>query len=66
MSYEPKAATPAIAATNRDAEDLYDLADRQDFTDARRGLIAPIPDGRTLGDAGKVVFDLGAVRLSDR
>lgn len=59
MSYEPKAATPATVAAHRHAEDLYDLADRQDFTDARRGLIAPIPDGRTVGDDWKVVFDLG-------
>jgi alkyl sulfatase BDS1-like metallo-beta-lactamase superfamily hydrolase len=36
------------------------MADRGDFTDARRGLVAPIPDGKTVGNDGQVVFDLGS------
>jgi alkyl sulfatase BDS1-like metallo-beta-lactamase superfamily hydrolase len=39
----PKDATSATAQVNRDAAGLYDLADRQDFADADRGLIAPWP-----------------------
>jgi alkyl sulfatase BDS1-like metallo-beta-lactamase superfamily hydrolase len=46
MPYTPKDATPATAAANREAVARYDLADRQDFADADRGLIAGFPDRR--------------------
>ncbi|WP_370617719.1 alkyl/aryl-sulfatase [Mumia qirimensis] len=42
MAYIPKDATPSTVAAHRDATTAYDLDDRQDFVDARRGLIAPI------------------------
>jgi alkyl sulfatase BDS1-like metallo-beta-lactamase superfamily hydrolase len=54
---ETKPATTATAAVNRQAQADYDLADRDDFGDADRGFIAPIPGGRTVNDAGKVVYD---------
>jgi alkyl sulfatase BDS1-like metallo-beta-lactamase superfamily hydrolase len=44
VSYEPKGATPATATANREAVSRYDMADRQDFSDADRGLIAGFPD----------------------
>ena len=57
MPYAPKDATPATARVNRDAAGLYDLADRQDFGDAARGLIAPWP-GQVVSSAdGHVIFD---------
>lgn len=54
---ESKPATAATAAVNRQAQADYNLADRADFGDADRGFIAPIPDRRTINDAGQVVYD---------
>jgi alkyl sulfatase BDS1-like metallo-beta-lactamase superfamily hydrolase len=34
------------------------MEDRNDFTDARQGLVAPIPNGQVLNADGDVVFDL--------
>lgn len=59
MSYSPKEATPTTAAINKAGESFYPLEDRHDFHDARLNLIAPIPNGQVLNDAGDVVFDLG-------
>ena len=39
MTYEPQGATPATAATNREATGLYAMDDRQDFADADRNLL---------------------------
>jgi alkyl sulfatase BDS1-like metallo-beta-lactamase superfamily hydrolase len=36
---------------------LYDLADRQDFGDAARGLIAPWPGPVVSSTDGHVIFD---------
>ena len=58
MSYRPKEATPVTAAVNKAAEALYPLDDRDDFVDARRNLIAPIPNGQVISQAGEVIFDL--------
>jgi alkyl sulfatase BDS1-like metallo-beta-lactamase superfamily hydrolase len=57
MPYEPKDATPATVAVNREAVGLYDMDDRQDFADADRGFIAGFPDGKVLGADGHVIFD---------
>ncbi len=57
MPYEPKDAAPATAQANRDAAGFYDLADRQDFADADRGLIAPWPGPVTSSADGHVIFD---------
>ncbi|MFC1417765.1 MBL fold metallo-hydrolase [Streptacidiphilus cavernicola] len=56
MVRTPKDATSATAAANREAVARYDMADRQDFADADRGLIAPFPD-KLYSTDGKVVFD---------
>jgi alkyl sulfatase BDS1-like metallo-beta-lactamase superfamily hydrolase len=58
VSYSSKDASPATAAINQVATALYDMDDRQDFEDARRGLVAPIPDGRLVGEDGHVLPDL--------
>jgi alkyl sulfatase BDS1-like metallo-beta-lactamase superfamily hydrolase len=56
MAYTPKSATDVTARMNRDAAALYDLANRQDFDDAVRGLIAPLP-GPVLAPDGQVAYD---------
>lgn len=58
MSYRPKPATDATAAVNREAVALYAMEDREDFADADRGLIAPLPGPVTAAD-GRVIFDIG-------
>ena len=58
MPYRAKDATPATASVNREAEALYPMEDRHDFEDARRNLIAPIPNGQVLNADGEVIFDL--------
>ncbi|MCL2550696.1 MAG: MBL fold metallo-hydrolase [Actinomycetia bacterium] len=51
-----KPATAATAAANKEAVDRYAMEDRQDFADAARGLVAPLPG--PLRDAdGRVLFD---------
>jgi alkyl sulfatase BDS1-like metallo-beta-lactamase superfamily hydrolase len=57
MPYTPKDATPATVTANRDAGARYDMAGRQDFTAAARGLIAPWPGPVSSADGGHVVFD---------
>ena len=56
----------ATASANRAAESSYPLEDRHDFDDARRNLIAPIPNGQVLSASGEVIFDLADYRLPDR
>ncbi|MER2224145.1 MAG: MBL fold metallo-hydrolase, partial [Rhodococcus sp. (in: high G+C Gram-positive bacteria)] len=56
MCQTPKDATPATVTANREALSRYAMEDRQDFADADRGLIAPLP-GKVVADDGHVVFD---------
>lgn len=56
MCQTPKAATPITAEINQGAVHKYDMANRQDFADAGRGLIAELP-GNVLGADGSVIFD---------
>ena len=58
MSYRAKDATPATASVHQEAEAQYPMEDRHDFADARRGLVAPIPNGQVLRADGEVIFDL--------
>lgn len=58
MSYEPKDAMPATVTANREAVARYDMADRQDFADADRGLIAGFPDRKLPHADGTLMFDL--------
>ena len=53
----PKGATQATARVNREAVGLYDLENRQDFLDADRGFIAPIPGALTGPDGHTIFFD---------
>ena len=62
MSYEPKDATPATVTANREAVARYDMADRQDFADADRGLIAGFPDRKLPHADGTLMFDLSRHR----
>ena len=55
---QPKPATEATKAANRSVQTQLNFADRQDFEDASRGLIAK-PDRLTIRDAkGNAVWDL--------
>ncbi|WP_068165898.1 alkyl/aryl-sulfatase [Rhodococcus phenolicus] len=56
MCQGAKEPTPSTTASNREAVHRYDMDDRQDFTDARRGLIAELP-GNVVGPDGSVIFD---------
>lgn len=56
MCAAPKAPSAATTAANAEAVDRYDMANRQDFEDVRRGLIAELP-GAVTADDGRVVFD---------
>lgn len=58
MPQQPKDATPATAAANRDAAARYDLANRRDFADADRGFIAGFPDEKLRHADGSLMFDL--------
>lgn len=56
MCQSPKDATPITAQVNKDAVNLYDMDDRQDFTDVRRGLVAELP-GNVVGADGHLIFE---------
>ncbi len=57
---DPKPATDATRAVLARAAELLERDDRQDFTDAARGLVAPLPDGGSiLDDQGGQVWDVG-------
>jgi alkyl sulfatase BDS1-like metallo-beta-lactamase superfamily hydrolase len=56
---DPKHATPATRAANHEVLERLPFADRQDFDDADRGFIAPLPEGGVVDDGnGNVVWDL--------
>jgi alkyl sulfatase BDS1-like metallo-beta-lactamase superfamily hydrolase len=55
---DPKPATTATAEANAAARERYAMEDVEDFETARRGLVAPLPDGRVVTDDGAVVFDV--------
>lgn len=49
---QPNDAEPATRAANEAVAKALPLADRADFEDAQRGLIAPLPNGVVAGAAG--------------
>lgn len=54
-----KAAEEATRAANAAVAEELDFNDRQDFEDAQRGFIAPLPDnGRILNQAGQETWNL--------
>jgi len=59
---QPKSATEATKAANRAVQESLNFADREDFENATRGLIAK-PDTLTIRDEkGGVVWDLEAYK----
>lgn len=59
MSTAPrKPATPITAQRNREAAAALPLADRQDFEDATRGLLAAFDPATVTGASGRTVWDL--------
>ena len=56
MAKEQKAPSPATIAAILEARSHYPMDDVQDFTDAERGRIAPLP-GTVNGSDGHVIFD---------
>lgn len=58
MSNNPKPATAATVAANHAVLGALPFQDRQDFEDAVRGLVAPLPDGVIRSPEGRLVWDL--------
>ncbi len=57
----PKPATEATRAAQADVRAALPFADRQSFEDARRGFVAPLPDGGRIKNAeGRIVWNPGA------
>jgi len=55
----PRPASEATRAAHAALREVYPFKDQQDFEDARRGLIEPLPnDGEIKGAAGQVVWSL--------
>jgi alkyl sulfatase BDS1-like metallo-beta-lactamase superfamily hydrolase len=58
---QPGPASEATKAANDALLKAYPFGDKQDFENAKRGLIAPLPDGGVIKDAkGNVVWNLKA------
>ena len=55
-------AAPATVKANEQSAQKLNLADQQDFEDARRGLVAR-PSGKILAADGSVLADLDAFRF---
>jgi alkyl sulfatase BDS1-like metallo-beta-lactamase superfamily hydrolase len=58
-------AEPATRAANAAMAARLPFADRRDFEAARRGLIAPVPDGVVKADSGTVLWNLGEYAFID-
>ncbi|WP_137842976.1 alkyl sulfatase dimerization domain-containing protein [Microbacterium sp. 2FI] len=58
MTVDPKSATSATREANEKARERYAMEDVEDFETARRGLVAPLPDGRVIADDGAVAYDV--------
>src|SRR5262245_10009426 len=54
----PRDAAPITAALNRAVLDTLPFADTQDFDDARRGLLATLPELEIKNEQGRVVWSL--------
>lgn len=65
MPYEPNDASKATASANREARALYALDDVEDFSAARRGKIAGVPDGKVLLGDGTTSLDLAEYAFLD-
>ncbi|MHC2999553.1 alkyl/aryl-sulfatase [Microbacterium sp. HJ5] len=58
MAIDPKPATAATTDLNAKARERYAMDDVADFTTARRGLIAPLPNGKVVAENGSIAFDV--------
>src|SRR3954471_17053721 len=58
MNSAPKPATGPTAAANQAVLRELPFHDTSDFEDARRGHIAPLPEGVVRGAGGRLVWDL--------
>ena len=58
MTAPPKPASAATAAANRAVRGALPFDDTRDFANARRGLIAELPEGIAKDAAGRVVWNL--------
>jgi alkyl sulfatase BDS1-like metallo-beta-lactamase superfamily hydrolase len=58
-------ADPATQAANAAMAAKLPFGDRRDFEAARRGLIAPVPDGVVRTDGGTVLWNLGEYAFID-
>ncbi|MFI5329848.1 MAG: hypothetical protein ACHQ2F_02255 [Desulfobaccales bacterium] len=57
---QPGAASASTKKHNAELLQQLPFTDQQDFEDAKRGFIAPLPDGGVIrNQAGKPVWDLG-------
>lgn len=65
QSTGPQAASQATLAANQKMHGTLDFADRADFEDAQRGLIARFPEEAIRDAAGKLVWDLDGYRFLD-
>lgn len=63
MPHDAKPASAATARVNKEAASRYAMDDRQDFTDADLGFLAPFPD-KLYGSDGRVIFDAGRFHSS--
>jgi len=54
----PQDASPTTAALNRAVLDSLPFGDKQDFDDARQGLLATLPEVEIKNDQGRVVWTL--------
>lgn len=55
---KPKDATDYTKKINAEYLKFLDFANKDDFTDAQRGFIAALPDGKIVAADGRVVWDL--------
>ncbi len=62
----PNDATTVTAQANAAVLNQLPFVNREDFEDAQRGFIAPLPDGIIKNDAGRPVWDLTAYGFLDK
>jgi alkyl sulfatase BDS1-like metallo-beta-lactamase superfamily hydrolase len=65
MPLAPKDAEPSTRAANAAVRSRLPFDDRRDFDDARRGLIATLPDGIARAASGQVVWNLSDYNFLD-
>ena len=59
-------ATASTAASNQAVLQQLPFADQQAFTDAQRGFVAQLPDGKVTNDDGSVAWDMSVYSFLDQ